>query len=99
MNPYPEQPSDKDENSEKSVCYEFISEQNKERRQIQFSPEVKESFDADYDIVEEEQRPEPTTRDRIEEVLPIGELTKQEENGLGKAFNDLFCCGGCSAIA
>jgi hypothetical protein len=86
-------------NPEKADGYESISEQNKERRQIQFSPESKESFDTDYYTIEEGGPAELTSREKLEEILPIMQLTRKEERGLGNALHDLFCCGGCSPPA
>jgi hypothetical protein len=82
-------------NPEKADGYQSISEQNKERRQIQFSPESKESFDTECYTIEEEPA-ELTSREKLEVFLPIAQLTRKEERGLGNAFHDLFCCGGCS---
>jgi hypothetical protein len=85
-------------NPERADGYESISEQNKERRQIQFSPESKESFETDYYTIEDEPA-ELNSREKLEGVLPIVQLTRKEERGLGNAFHDLFCCGGCSPHA
>lgn len=68
--------------------YASVTAQNKERRMIRFSSDAKKSFDyADDASV-------MSKRSVMEEILPIGELTKTEKKGLAEAFSDLFCCAG-----
>lgn len=78
----------KEVSDNESACdYESVAAQNKERRMIRFSADVKKSFDCDDVSV-------MSKRSAMEEILPIGELTKTERKNLAEAFSDLFCCSG-----
>ncbi|KAL3939473.1 MAG: hypothetical protein SGBAC_005802 [Bacillariaceae sp.] len=82
----------KDGSDNESVAqYASFTAQNKERRMIRFSSDAKKSFDYADDA---DDASVMSKRSVMEEILPIGELTKTEKKGLAEAFSDLFCCAG-----
>ncbi|CAJ1935292.1 unnamed protein product [Cylindrotheca closterium] len=74
--------------------FESVSAQNKERRMIRFSSDVKKSFDYTDCTEDGDDASEMSKRSFMEEILPVGELTETEQRGLAEAFGDLFCCTG-----
>ena len=61
---------------------------------IRFSADAKKSFDYADACTDEDASSVTSKRSVMEEILPIGALTKTEEKGLVEAFEDLFCCTG-----
>ena len=74
--------------NDSTADYASVSAQNKERRKIRFSSDSKRSFDQGDDVSH------VSKRSAMEEILPIGHLTKTERKSLSQAFGDLFCCVG-----